>query len=804
MSSDIMRLAGINSGYDTESMIEKLMTSYQSKIDTQNKKLQKLTWQQDAYRDITSKLTEFQNKYFDILKRDTYLMSPNTFNKFKSTVTNKANPDRPVSGVSVITTNSSIEGNHTLKVKQTATATKLSGNTVVPENFKLDLNKAAYGDAYYKEDDGSRTYSYALDVKVGGVTKTVEFDVNVTEDSEGKVNLDDFTNAITASLNTKLEEAFGTTGRTSGITGGVNAAGEELFVSVAKGAEGTLEFKVGGNADVTVTEKAGNFGLTAPASKVNVSMEHCVTGLNAVYIEVGDVARTVSFNGVSSTYFDSRNQPGNEAILEEFNQLKREAFARANPTVAVTDDVLKEFKYTSAQAAKDKNSMALMAALGNQFTSQGILFTIDTNGYLTATKNGKETEFTISSIAGGTLGINKGSASNKFSTSTSLKNMGFVDSNDEVSLNINGKEITVKGSDSIDELIKAVNKSDAGVTMEYSKLENKFVVTANDMGNGGDVKIEANAFTAALGLAANETTALSADIGKNAIFEIDGVEVYHNANAYDIDGVTINFDGAEIGSEYEIDVSKDFDTVKKTIKDFVDDYNKMVEEVFKYIDTAPKRDANNNLYEPLTDAEKEEMTEKEIEKWEDFAKQGILYNDSTVSGIMSRLRSVLYTSITLEDGSKFNLYSMGVKTTSFLDGNPDDAALGKLTIDEDKLEKAFREKPEAITQLFTDSENGVMSKVNKVIESAVKSSSTSQGSLIRKAGLATGTSAKNNAIYRQMEQINKRIETLKKRYETKEDYWWSVFTNLEKMMSNMNSQMSYMQSYLGGGGTTVQ
>ena len=89
MSSDLMRISGVNSGFDTEAMIEQMMSAYQTKIDTQNKKLQKLQWQQEQYRDVTSKLTTFKSKYFDILKRDTYLMSPSSFSKTKSTVKTK-------------------------------------------------------------------------------------------------------------------------------------------------------------------------------------------------------------------------------------------------------------------------------------------------------------------------------------------------------------------------------------------------------------------------------------------------------------------------------------------------------------------------------------------------------------------------------------------------------------------------------------------------------------------------------------------------------------------------------------------
>ena len=79
MAGSQMRLSGLNSGFDTEAMIQQMMSAYQSKIDTQNQKLQVLQWKQEQYRDITSKLTSFKNKYFDILKRDTYLMSPTSF-----------------------------------------------------------------------------------------------------------------------------------------------------------------------------------------------------------------------------------------------------------------------------------------------------------------------------------------------------------------------------------------------------------------------------------------------------------------------------------------------------------------------------------------------------------------------------------------------------------------------------------------------------------------------------------------------------------------------------------------------------
>ncbi len=787
--SDLMRLSGINSGYDSEAMIEKMMSTYQTKIDNQNKKLTKLSWKQEAYRDITSKLTEFKNKYFDVLKRDKYLMSSNTFNKFKTSIANKTNADK-TSGISVTTSSNSVEGNHTVKVMQTATATKLRGNSITSPNFELDLNRAAkYSD--YTVKDGKRNYSFALDVKVGDVTKAVEFDVSVAE-TDGNINMDDFAAAVETAVNEKFEEAFGLTGKSDGdsnVTGGLNADGKEKFLSVVKGSDGILEFKVGGNTHVTVTEKTGDFGLARPSDRIAIAAQSAVTGTNTVSVTVGDVTKNVSFEGVSSTYFDSRNNAGNEAILAEYNSLKKAAYKREygkDPTEAQ----LEKFSYTGVQAAKDKNSAALENALNNEFMSEGTGFIIDDEGYLTGTN-----EFSITSVAGGTLGIRKASASNKATTGATLREMGIAGHNELVKFKINGKEITIHPSSTIESLVNVVNSSGAGVTMSYSNLDGRFTVTANDMGNGGDVEIEANKFTAALGLATDENTAMQAEIGRNAIIELDGIEIYHNNNNYTFDGSTINFEEAELGSEYTVGISKNYDDVKQTIKDFVKDYNQLIDDVYKYVGTAPKRDSKNNLYEPLTDAERDEMSEEEIEKWEKAAKQGVLYNDSTVIGIMSKMRLALYNSVSTGDGKKFGLYNMGISTMSYKE-----SSYGKLEIDEDEFDKAFEEHADEITKLFTDPNNGIMKQVNSIIDDAVKSTGEVKGTLVRKAGLETGTSAKDNEIYRQMEQITKRIQTLQDRYDTKEEYWWKVFTNLEKMMSNMNSQSSYLANYFGGTG----
>ncbi len=800
MAINNIRLGGLTSGFDTEAMVQQLLSSYQTRIDNQSKKLTKLSWQQEAYQDITTKITEFKNKYFDVLKRDSYLMSPSTFNKFKSAVT--ATNDANTAGLTATTSSGSAAGTYKVKLQQLATSSKASGKALDMEGFSLDLDKAiatAPGKVT-TADDGTqtKTFDFALDIQVGSVKKTIEFSADAVLGADGKVaDMDALKSGIIDSLNAELQEGFGLSGKSGAdVQGAVDASGNEWFLQAEMGADGEVEFKVGGNATVTATENKGNFGLAVPTERVGISTGSVVTGTNTFAVDIGGKTHQLSFEGVSTTYYDSRNLSGNQKILDEYNELKAAAFRKeydlpANATV--TSSQLNNFTYTSEQAAKDKNKAAIMEALEGV---DGYTFTMD-GSYLTAKdSSGKTASFTMTSIDGGTLGLNKPSSSNKATANTSLAALGFETNSDgKYSITINGEEITVEKDATVSGLINAVNKSDAGVTMSYSSLTNSFTVESKEMGGAGKVEIADGSLARGLGLA-DENGTVGFTAGQNAIFEMNGQEIYLNDNSYTLDGTTFTFnEDMAIGETYTVNVTKDSSAVKDTIKGFVEDYNKLIDDVYGYIGKAPAEDSKGNRYDPLTDAEREEMDEDEIKKWEDKAKQGVIYNDSTVSRIMSQLRSTLYDTITLDDGSKFGIFSMGIKTSDEYKDH------GKLKIDEDAFDKAFEKNSDAIVKLFTDPADGVMAKFNKVMDGAVKSTGKAEtrGTLVQKAGKANSSVTTDSYIYKQMMRLQDRIQDLQKRYDDKEEYWWKVFTNMESAMSDLNSQTSYISQYLGGG-----
>lgn len=804
MAVSNLRLGGITSGFDTEAMVTQLLSSYQTRIDKQSQKITKLSWQQSAYQDITKKITEFKNTYFDVLKRDTYLMSPSTFNKFKADVTATSNAD--TAGLTVSTTSNSSSGSYKIKLNQAAKASTAQGNSITSGNFKLDLDKALSSTSgeVKTNDDGSKTWTmnFALDVQVGGIRKTISFSADALLGADGNVaDKDAAKSSIIDSLNQKLQESFGYSGKTSGATGATDANGKEWFLQVKLGSDGKAEFQVGGNASVSVAENKGNFGLAQPKEKVAISTGSVVTGVNAFQVEIGGKNVSVAFNGVSSTYYDSKGQTGNEAILAEYKELKTAAYRKSYNLAdneIVSDEQLEKFNYSNEQAAKDKNAASIKEALKGV---AGYTFNFDGTYVTAADSNGNSVDFSMTSVEGGTLGLTKASASNKISSGSTLSDLGFKPEADGTyKLNINGTEISLDKKSTISSMMSAVNKSAAGVTMTYSSLTNSFTLESKELGGAGKVEVGDTSLGRSLGLVDDNGT-VGASEGQNAIFEINGQEVYLNDNTYTLDGNTFTFnDNMTIGETYTVNIAKDSTTVKDALKKFVESYNKLIDDVYGYIGKSPAKDDDGNTYEPLTDAEKDEMSEDEITKWEEKAKQGVLYNDSTVSTVMSQMRSALYTSVTLDDGSKFGIYNLGIKTSSEWSEH------GKLQIDENAFDKAFENNEDAIIKLFTDSDTGMMKKLNSVIDGAVKSSgaANTRGTLVRKAGKADSSVTTDSTIYKEMVKMQDRLKELQDRYDTKEEYWWKVFTNMETAMADLNSQTSYISSYLGTGTSSYQ
>lgn len=270
------------------------------------------------------------------------------------------------------------------------------------------------------------------------------------------------------------------------------------------------------------------------------------------------------------------------------------------------------------------------------------------------------------------------------------------------------------------------------------------------------------------------------DGGQNAILEVNGTTIERNSNAFELDGITMELTATTAAGDPPISLttSKDTDKIVEGLKSFVDDYNALIEELNDQISA----EASYQKYAPLTDAQKKEMSEREIENWEKKAKEGLLRNDSNISKFLQEMRSVMYKTV---DSAGIALYDIGIEASSNYKDN------GKLVLDESKLKGALTTKLDEIQKMFTDKNDGLAVQLQKALKEAANPSSGSPGSLVRYAG-TKDVMVTSNTLYYEMKSVKETLSRLNTKYETERTRYWKQFTAMEKAISNMNSQSSWL------------
>ena len=276
--------------------------------------------------------------------------------------------------------------------------------------------------------------------------------------------------------------------------------------------------------------------------------------------------------------------------------------------------------------------------------------------------------------------------------------------------------------------------------------------------------------------------------GQNAILTVNGVMgsdgklkdetvIERNTNTFELDGITMELT-ATSDAPINLTTSKDTDKIVEGLKSFVDDYNALIDELNDQVNA----EASYQKYAPLTDAQKKEMSEREIEKWEEKAKEGLLRNDSNISKFLQEMRTAMYTTV---ESAGLALYDIGIESSSNYKDN------GKLVLDESKLKGALTTKLDDIQKMFTDKDNGLAVQLQNALKAAANPSSGSPGSLIRYAG-TKDVMVTSNTLYYEMKSVKETLTRLNKKYETERTRYWKQFTAMEQAISKMNSQSSWM------------
>ena len=344
----------------------------------------------------------------------------------------------------------------------------------------------------------------------------------------------------------------------------------------------------------------------------------------------------------------------------------------------------------------------------------------------------------------------------------------------------------VNSSRSFNNLISDINRSNIGVNIFYDEMSGRMTLSRTETGNyneaGDEIVVNGDFMNRILGF--DQVTETG---GTNAIFTINGLETERHSNNFQINGVQFNLKQTFSGENVTINISNDTEQVFENIKKFVESYNELIGKVQEKLQETRYRD-----YRPLTDEQREEMTERQIELWEERAKSGLLRRDSILTTALNNLRRDFYSPVENSEVNQMmkQLASIGITTTNrYLEG-------GKLEINEAKLKEAIEQDPEAVEKLFTAQGNSFEQK--GILHRLVDTVNQTMDRITERAGNSFRTE-QQYTLGRQLSGLNDRIKAFERRLTQIEDRYWRQFSVMESAISRFNQQSMYLMQQFGGG-----
>lgn len=261
-------------------------------------------------------------------------------------------------------------------------------------------------------------------------------------------------------------------------------------------------------------------------------------------------------------------------------------------------------------------------------------------------------------------------------------------------------------------------------------------------------------------------------------------------NKITLDGVTFDISSAKTGDSVTVSGKTDTKEIKDKIVNMVNDYNKYMTKLNTLLTEKKYRD-----YEPLTDEQKKEMKDTEIEAWEKKVKSGQLRGDSDLRRIQNSMKLAMTSFVS---GAGITLSDIGITQVSDYGSTKD----GLMTIDEDKLTSALENNSEEVMKLFTqkgdtDGTTGIIYRMKDVLNTEVVS--TTKSALINKAGIEGTTSFTQSTLSKLISEYENKIDELQDWYDDKEQALYTKWANIETLMNNYNSQSSYLTSMFNSG-----
>ncbi len=371
-----------------------------------------------------------------------------------------------------------------------------------------------------------------------------------------------------------------------------------------------------------------------------------------------------------------------------------------------------------------------------------------------------------------------------------IKNIGdfFTEETEAITFKINGYGIEIQAGDELTTVADKINavSDKTGVKAFYEENLDRFFLYTEKTGADVNITIgEDHEFVSqVLGLNPGENGVLGT--GENALIKFNGIDLEFASNQFEFFGLNFDLKKASEGEIVNVQVTNNVDTIVDEIKAFVEAYNQIIDDIGTKLSEKRYRG-----FPPLTNEQKDDMKEKDIEQWEEKARSGIFRADPLLSRISSEMRMLVTDRVEGLEGKYKSLSSIGITTS------PDWKDNGKLYIDEDKLRAALAEDMDGVAKIFNNSSKdpasqGIAHKLNDQIYGYF-------GVMATTAGRSTDIHDESY-LGKEITGLNERIDTMQLRMQMLEQKYWNQFTAMEKALHQMQSQGDWIAAQLGMGG----
>lgn len=727
-----IRLSGMVSGMDTETLVSALVSGYKLKKDNLVKAQTKLSWKQEKWKTMNTSIYSFYSGKLSAGRLS------NAYSLKKSTVSN--------STVATVTASSSaVAGTQKLKVKKLASSGYLTGGTV--KDGKANIT----GSSKLSDITGS-TSQGSVSVTVNGETSNIE----LTED----MTVNQFV--------VKLKEA--------GVQASFDENNQRFFISS----------KTSG--------KDGDFALVANDSAGMDSLRNLGLYTNDKTSQAEYAKWAKYYNADTDTYtaeLDDIINTAYESAKTNFDAVAKERLATYSKASSIVDSFTK--KYTASDADtevyKDKTPEERANLLLKD--AKDALSAIEQN----AAYKGDDGNFDVSKLSEEDKKKYDNLKTSISSYESDIKN--YTEAKDTMTEYKNKQYVNIEEKDgkttvtALKETDSASGVSDIQATVDSRNAETKAKLTSQYQAKAKNSyemyskMVDANG-NAKAGEYSDSVGAVRIN-GQDAKIELNGAEFTSNTSTFSINGLTIQATAETKGDEsVTITTDTDVDAIYKSIKDMFTEYNKLI----KSMDEAYNADSSKG-YEPLTDEEKDAMSDKEVEKWETKIKDSLLRKDDTLNSVANTLKNDMASSFII-NGKRYALSSFGISTLGYfasgenekgvyhIDGDKDDTTTSG---NEDKLRAAIASDPETVVSFFSQ----LCTKLYTDLGNKMASSSVSSAYTIYN----------DKQMNTQYSEYNTKISDAESKVSTWEDYYYSKFSAMESALAKLNSQSSSMSGLFG-------